>query len=113
MPGRRALGRRNQRILSPGQYRQEDRDALAARATILASSLGWGVKGQDRHGMNTRARKEEKAPCSKDSEVEDGVGTGSLNYEEKIRMPTFRTAEVDVAENDEALEINLELLEEK
>ncbi|GJV92900.1 reverse transcriptase domain-containing protein [Tanacetum coccineum] len=31
----------------------------------------------------------------------------------EIRMPTFRTAEVDVAENDEALEINLELLEEK
>ncbi|GKA84150.1 reverse transcriptase domain-containing protein [Tanacetum coccineum] len=28
-------------------------------------------------------------------------------------MPTFRTAEVDVAENDEALEINLELLKEK
>ncbi|GJW97335.1 reverse transcriptase domain-containing protein, partial [Tanacetum coccineum] len=31
----------------------------------------------------------------------------------EIRMPTFRTAEVDMAENDEALEINLELLEEK
>ncbi|GJX94982.1 reverse transcriptase domain-containing protein [Tanacetum coccineum] len=31
----------------------------------------------------------------------------------EIGMPTFRTAEVDVAENDEALEINLELLEEK
>ncbi|GJZ95895.1 reverse transcriptase domain-containing protein [Tanacetum coccineum] len=30
----------------------------------------------------------------------------------EIGMPTFRTAEVDVAENDEALEINLELLEE-
>ncbi|GJX18719.1 pectinesterase/pectinesterase inhibitor U1 [Tanacetum coccineum] len=38
-PGRRALGHKNQRILSPGQYRQEDKDALAARATILASSL--------------------------------------------------------------------------
>ncbi|GJX58852.1 hypothetical protein Tco_0290242 [Tanacetum coccineum] len=37
--GRRALGHRNQRILSPGQYRQEDRDAFTARATILASSL--------------------------------------------------------------------------
>ncbi|GKA94202.1 reverse transcriptase domain-containing protein [Tanacetum coccineum] len=59
--------------------------------------------------MNTRARKEEKAPCSRDTEAEDGVhprtpiavrkaqgiqkitlkakivkvGTGSLNYEEK------------------------------
>ncbi|GJS53506.1 reverse transcriptase domain-containing protein [Tanacetum coccineum] len=31
----------------------------------------------------------------------------------EIRMPTFRTAKVDVTENDEALEINLELLEEK
>ncbi|GKA12478.1 reverse transcriptase domain-containing protein [Tanacetum coccineum] len=31
----------------------------------------------------------------------------------EIGMPTFRTAEVNVAENDEALEINLELLEEK
>ncbi|GJX82646.1 reverse transcriptase domain-containing protein [Tanacetum coccineum] len=31
----------------------------------------------------------------------------------KIRMPTFRTTEVNVAKNDEALEINLELLEEK
>ncbi|GKF66656.1 reverse transcriptase domain-containing protein, partial [Tanacetum coccineum] len=31
----------------------------------------------------------------------------------EIRMPTFRIAEVDVAKNDEALEINLELLEEK
>ncbi|GJW84337.1 reverse transcriptase domain-containing protein [Tanacetum coccineum] len=31
----------------------------------------------------------------------------------EIGMPTFRTSEVDVAENDEALEINLELLEEK
>ncbi|GKC72069.1 reverse transcriptase domain-containing protein [Tanacetum coccineum] len=31
----------------------------------------------------------------------------------EIGMPTFRTAEVDVAENDEALKINLELLEEK
>ncbi|GJR91805.1 hypothetical protein Tco_0215816 [Tanacetum coccineum] len=31
----------------------------------------------------------------------------------EIRMPTFKTAEVDVAKNDEALKINLELLEEK
>ncbi|GKA24263.1 reverse transcriptase domain-containing protein [Tanacetum coccineum] len=31
----------------------------------------------------------------------------------EIGMPTFRTAEVNVAENDKALEINLELLEEK
>ncbi|GJT61766.1 reverse transcriptase domain-containing protein [Tanacetum coccineum] len=31
----------------------------------------------------------------------------------EIGMPTFRTAEVNVAKNDEALEINLELLEEK
>ncbi|GJZ41786.1 reverse transcriptase domain-containing protein [Tanacetum coccineum] len=31
----------------------------------------------------------------------------------EIGMPTFRTAEVNVAENNEALEINLELLEEK
>ncbi|GJX52576.1 reverse transcriptase domain-containing protein [Tanacetum coccineum] len=31
----------------------------------------------------------------------------------EIGMPTFRTAEVDVAENDEALEINLDLIEEK
>ncbi|GKE45789.1 reverse transcriptase domain-containing protein [Tanacetum coccineum] len=43
----------------------------------------------------------------------------SLTYETEavipaeIGMPTFRTAEVDVAKNDEALEINLELLEEK
>ncbi|GJZ48601.1 hypothetical protein Tco_0602433 [Tanacetum coccineum] len=43
----------------------------------------------------------------------------SLTYRTKavipaeIGMPTFRTAEVDVAKNDEALEINLELLEEK
>ncbi|GKG45317.1 hypothetical protein Tco_0495395, partial [Tanacetum coccineum] len=31
----------------------------------------------------------------------------------EIGMPTFRTAEVDVAKNNEALEINLDLLEEK
>ncbi|GKC13301.1 hypothetical protein Tco_1010083 [Tanacetum coccineum] len=31
----------------------------------------------------------------------------------EIGMPTFRTAEVNMAENDKALEINLELLEEK
>ncbi|GJY12135.1 reverse transcriptase domain-containing protein [Tanacetum coccineum] len=31
----------------------------------------------------------------------------------EIRMPTFRIAEVNMAENDEALEINLDLLEEK
>ncbi|GJR02629.1 reverse transcriptase domain-containing protein [Tanacetum coccineum] len=31
----------------------------------------------------------------------------------EIGMPTFRTAEVNVAKNEEALEINLELLEEK
>ncbi|GKB00017.1 reverse transcriptase domain-containing protein [Tanacetum coccineum] len=31
----------------------------------------------------------------------------------EIGMPTFRTAEVDVTKNDEALKINLELLEEK
>ncbi|GJU27456.1 reverse transcriptase domain-containing protein [Tanacetum coccineum] len=31
----------------------------------------------------------------------------------EIGMPTFRTAELNVTENDEALEINLELLEEK
>ncbi|GJT78398.1 reverse transcriptase domain-containing protein [Tanacetum coccineum] len=31
----------------------------------------------------------------------------------EIRMPTFKTAEVDVAKNDEALKINLELIEEK
>ncbi|GKG14167.1 reverse transcriptase domain-containing protein, partial [Tanacetum coccineum] len=43
----------------------------------------------------------------------------SLTYETKavisaeIGMPMFRTAEVDVADNDEALEINLKLLEEK
>ncbi|GKD74795.1 hypothetical protein Tco_1333077, partial [Tanacetum coccineum] len=37
--GRKALGHENQHILSPGQYRQKDRDALVARATILASLL--------------------------------------------------------------------------
>ncbi|GJY98428.1 hypothetical protein Tco_0515338 [Tanacetum coccineum] len=31
----------------------------------------------------------------------------------EIGMPTFRTAEVDMDKNDEALQINLELLEEK
>ncbi|GKD20516.1 reverse transcriptase domain-containing protein [Tanacetum coccineum] len=31
----------------------------------------------------------------------------------EIGMPTFRTAKVDVAENDEALKINLDLIEEK
>ncbi|GJS45515.1 reverse transcriptase domain-containing protein [Tanacetum coccineum] len=31
----------------------------------------------------------------------------------EIRMPTLRTAELDMAKNDEALQINLELLEEK
>ncbi|GJV30387.1 reverse transcriptase domain-containing protein [Tanacetum coccineum] len=31
----------------------------------------------------------------------------------KIGMPTLRTAEIDLAQNDEALEINLNLLEEK
>ncbi|GKE16968.1 reverse transcriptase domain-containing protein, partial [Tanacetum coccineum] len=31
----------------------------------------------------------------------------------EIGMPTFKTAEVDMAKNDEALKINLELLEEK
>ncbi|GJZ61007.1 reverse transcriptase domain-containing protein [Tanacetum coccineum] len=31
----------------------------------------------------------------------------------EIGMPTFRTAELDIAKNDEALQINLELLEEK
>ncbi|GKB00803.1 reverse transcriptase domain-containing protein [Tanacetum coccineum] len=31
----------------------------------------------------------------------------------EIRMPTFRTAEVDMDKNDEALQINFELLEEK
>ncbi|GJX58597.1 cysteine protease XCP1-like protein [Tanacetum coccineum] len=40
MADKRALRHRNQRIPSPGQYRQEDRDALIAQATILASSLG-------------------------------------------------------------------------
>ncbi|GJS98197.1 reverse transcriptase domain-containing protein [Tanacetum coccineum] len=43
----------------------------------------------------------------------------SLTYETEavipaeIEMPTFRTGEVDVTKNDEALKINLELLEEK
>ncbi|GJV94978.1 hypothetical protein Tco_1546555 [Tanacetum coccineum] len=31
----------------------------------------------------------------------------------EIGMPTFRTAEVDMIKNDEALEINLDLLEER
>ncbi|GJY99301.1 reverse transcriptase domain-containing protein [Tanacetum coccineum] len=31
----------------------------------------------------------------------------------EIRMPTFRTAELDMTKNDEALQINLELLEER
>ncbi|GKB97400.1 hypothetical protein Tco_0983537 [Tanacetum coccineum] len=31
----------------------------------------------------------------------------------EIRMPTFRTTELDIAKNDEALEINLDLIEEK
>nr|GEY18624.1 reverse transcriptase domain-containing protein [Tanacetum cinerariifolium] len=31
----------------------------------------------------------------------------------EIRMPTMRTAEVDMIKNDEALEVNLDLLEEK
>ncbi|GJX56561.1 reverse transcriptase domain-containing protein [Tanacetum coccineum] len=31
----------------------------------------------------------------------------------KIGMPTLRTAEVDMVQNDEALEINLDLLEER
>ncbi|GKE39436.1 hypothetical protein Tco_1462841 [Tanacetum coccineum] len=31
----------------------------------------------------------------------------------EIGMPKFKTAEVDIAKNDEALEINLDLIEEK
>ncbi|GKF29828.1 hypothetical protein Tco_0096170, partial [Tanacetum coccineum] len=31
----------------------------------------------------------------------------------EIGMPTLRTAEVDMIKNDEALEVNLDLLEEK
>ncbi|GKD68538.1 hypothetical protein Tco_1322628 [Tanacetum coccineum] len=31
----------------------------------------------------------------------------------EIGMPTIRTAEVDMVQNDEALEINLDLLEER
>ncbi|GJW19724.1 hypothetical protein Tco_0027160 [Tanacetum coccineum] len=49
----------------------------------------------------------------------NGDTPSSLTYGTKvvipaeIGMPTFRTAEVDMAKNDEALKINLELLEEK
>ncbi|GJY06354.1 hypothetical protein Tco_0373408 [Tanacetum coccineum] len=45
--------------------------------------------------------------------------TVSLTYDTKvviptkIGMPTLRTAEVDLIKNDEALEINLDLIEEK
>ncbi|GJZ57296.1 reverse transcriptase domain-containing protein [Tanacetum coccineum] len=39
-------------------------------------------------------------------------GTESV-IQSEIGMPTFKTVEVDVAENDEVLEINLDLIEEK
>ncbi|GJW10510.1 hypothetical protein Tco_1576337 [Tanacetum coccineum] len=48
MADKRALGHRNQRILSPRQYRQEDRDALEARATILASSRSISAHSDSR-----------------------------------------------------------------
>ncbi|GJV27204.1 hypothetical protein Tco_1383652 [Tanacetum coccineum] len=98
------------RTISP--RRQRPSYANSPRPTILFPPQGLGVKGQDRHGMNTRARKEEKAPCSRDLEAEDRVhprtptavrkaqgiqkitlkakimkvGTGSLNYEEKVPL---------------------------
>ncbi|GJW04837.1 reverse transcriptase domain-containing protein [Tanacetum coccineum] len=50
--------------------------------------------------------------CNGDTPFSLTYGTEAVIPAE-IGMPTFRTAEVDVAENDEALEINLELLEEK
>ncbi|GJW46607.1 hypothetical protein Tco_0078253 [Tanacetum coccineum] len=40
-------------------------------------------------------------------------GTGSLSQQRKVGMPTLWTAEVDLIKNDEALEINLDLIEEK
>ncbi|GJU95284.1 hypothetical protein Tco_1320040 [Tanacetum coccineum] len=66
---RRALGRRNQRILSLGQCRQEDRDALAAHLTILASSLAVR-KAQGIQKITLKAKIVRE-------------GTGSLNHEER------------------------------
>ncbi|GKE48778.1 hypothetical protein Tco_1480036 [Tanacetum coccineum] len=50
--------------------------------------------------------------CNGDTPFSLTYGTEAVIPAE-IGMPTFRTTEVDVAKNDEVLEINLELLEKK
>ncbi|GJU80891.1 reverse transcriptase domain-containing protein [Tanacetum coccineum] len=84
-------------------------------------SLGEGIKA--RLGKNNKNWLEEIShvlwahrtmikSSNRDTPFSLTYGTEAVISAE-IRMPTFRTAEVDVAKNDEALEINLELLEEK
>ncbi|GJU65382.1 reverse transcriptase domain-containing protein [Tanacetum coccineum] len=93
-------------------------NGLVERANI---SLGEGIKA--------RLGKENKNWLEEISHVlwahrtmiksSNGDTPFSLTYGKKavipaeIGMPTFRTVEVDVAKNDEALEINLDLIEEK
>ncbi|GJU23473.1 hypothetical protein Tco_1156815 [Tanacetum coccineum] len=50
---------------------------------------------------------------SLESGAEEVVSTTEAVIPAEIGMPTLRTAEVDLVQNNEALEINLNLLEEK
>ncbi|GKA97787.1 reverse transcriptase domain-containing protein [Tanacetum coccineum] len=97
---------------------QECQSRLVERAN---QSLGEGIKA--RLGKDNKNSMEEVSHVlwahRTMIKTSNGDTPFSLTYETEVvipakkGMPTFRTAEVDVTKNDEALEINLELLEEK
>ncbi|GJU86809.1 reverse transcriptase domain-containing protein [Tanacetum coccineum] len=94
-------------------------------ATIMGSQSKQELGGRNKN--KTRQRKQElvgrNLSCTLGTRTmiksSNGDTPFSLTYGTEavilaeIGMPTFRTAEVDIAENDEALEINLDLIEEK
>ncbi|GJR55339.1 reverse transcriptase domain-containing protein [Tanacetum coccineum] len=78
----------------------------ASFASVKASTIQrLGGKGKQEFRLRIKASNGE-TPFSLTYETEAVIPV-------EISMPTLRTAEVDMIKNDEALEINLDLLEEK
>nr|GEW67266.1 reverse transcriptase domain-containing protein [Tanacetum cinerariifolium] len=72
------------------------------------------VDGQEGAGTDGRAVADENvAPFPNVDDVELNIPRTEAVILVEISMPTLRTAEVDLVQNDEALRINLDLLEEK
>ncbi|GJW19439.1 hypothetical protein Tco_0026875 [Tanacetum coccineum] len=87
--------------------------AFCLRKASLDKRTGRKSKPEFGGGNKSKAGKRQQELDGRNLSRPLGTPNQEAVIPAEIGMPTFRTAELDMAKNDEALQINLELLEEK